>query len=245
MKKRRGGLTAAVVLVLLCGCAASDEPSVTANSPLASTGASPSAAASVAPSGPRTYTTQRFLAGMSVTVSDKDWSINYDGEIEFKLVLADHPGAAVFFWLDPIAYDSDHVAGHPGTPAEVLSYLKSNPNLVISGETTRTIGDGIDALSFDLDLSASAPKEDPSCPTTCYSYFYLNDSQGGSSFGTGLGEPVRMYVASIGSGSTSHVFVIALDNQDPSDTAGWTELTAKADGVLATVRLPDPLPPSS
>jgi hypothetical protein len=245
MKKRRGGLTAAVVLVLLSGCATSGQPSVAANSPLASKAASPSAAASAAPSGPRTYTTQQFLVGMSVTVSDNDWIVNYDGEIEFKLVLADHPGAAVFFWLDPLAYDGDHVVGHPGTPAEVLSYLKSNPNLVISGETTRTIGDGIDALSFDLDLSASAPKEDPSCPTTCYSYFFLNDSQGGSSFGTGLGEPVRMYLASIGSGSTSHVFAIALDNQDPPDTAGWTELTAKADSVLATVRLPDPLPPSS
>jgi hypothetical protein len=245
MKRRRGGLTAAVVLVLLSGCGASGQPSVAANSPMASNAMSPSAGVSVAPSGPRTYTTQQFLVGMSVTVSEDDWDINFDGEIEFKLVLADHPGAAIFFWLDPLAYDTDHVAGELGTAADLLSYLKSNPNLVISGETTRTIGDGIDALSFDLDLSASAPKEDPSCPTTCYSYFFLNDSQGGSSFGTGLGEPVRMYLASIGSGSTSHVFAIALDNQDPPDTAGWTELTAKADSVLATVRLPDPLPSSS
>jgi len=245
MKRRRGGLTAAVVLVLLSGCAASGQPSMAANSPLASKAASPSSAASVAPSGPRTYTTHSFLVGMSVTISDKDWVVNYDGEIEFKLVLADHPGSAIFFWLDPLAYDMDHVAGHPATPADVLSYLKSNPNLVISGGTTRTIGDGIDALSFDLDLSASAPKENPGCPGPCYSYFFLNDSQGGSSFGTGLGEPVRLYLASIGSGNTSHVFAIALDNQDPPDTAGWTELTAKADSVLATVRLPDPLPPSN
>ena len=245
MKKRRGGLTVAVVLVLLSGCAASGQPSVAANSPMASNAMSPSSGVSVAPSGPRTYTTHSFLAGMSVTISDSDWKVEFDGDGEFKLHLADHPGAVIFFWLDPIAYDTDHVAGHPATPADVLSYLKSNPNLVITGETTRPIGDGIDALSFDLDLSASAPKEDPSCPGPCYSYLFLNDSSGGFSFGTGLGEPVRMYIASIGSGTTSHVFAIALDNQDPPDTAGWTELTAKADSVLATVRLPDPLPPSS
>jgi hypothetical protein len=180
---------------------------------------------------------------MGVTFSDNDWKAEFDGEGEFKLHLADHPGAVIFFWLDPIAYDSNHVAGELGTAAELLSYLKSNPNLVISGETTRTIDDGIEAMSFDLDLSSSAPKEDPSCPTPCYSYFFLNDSSGGFSFGTGLGEPVRIYLATVGSRDTTHLFAIALDNQNPTDAAGWTELTAKADGVLATVRLPDPLPP--
>lgn len=244
MTRRLGGLTAAVVLVLLSGCAASGQPSVAANSAVASIGASPSTAVSVAPS-PHTYTTHSFLVGMNVTFSDNDWQVEFDGDGEFKLHLTDHTGAVIFFWLDPIAYDSDHAVGHPTTPADVLSYLKSNPNLVISGETTRPVGDGIDALSFDLDVSASAPKEDPSCSGPCYSYFFVNDSSGGFSFGTGLGEPVRMYIASIGSGATSHVFVIALDNQNPLDTAGWTELIAKADGVLATVRLPDPLPPSS
>jgi hypothetical protein len=239
MKQRRGGLVAAVVLVLLSGCAASGQPSVAANSPLASNAASPS------PSGPPTYTTHTFLPGMSVTVSEDDWDINFDGEIEFKLVLADHPGAAIFFWLDPLAYDTDHVAGELGTAADLLSYLKSNPNLVISGETTRTIGDGIQALSFDLDLTAGAPQENPECSGPCYSYFFLRDSQGGSSFGTGLGEPVRIYLADIGSGDTAHLFAVALDNQDPPDAAGWTELMAKADGALATLRLPDPLPPSS
>jgi hypothetical protein len=124
-----------------------------------------------------------------------------------------------------------------------LSYLKSNPNHHLSGETNRTIYDGIEGLCYDLDLSSSAPKEDPSCPTPCYSYFFLNDSSGGFSFGTGLGEPVRIYLATVGSRDTTHLFAIALDNQNPTDAAGWTELTAKADGVLATVRLPDPLPP--
>ena len=181
---------------------------------------------------------------MSVTFADNEWEVEFDGEGEFKLHLAEHPGSVIFFWLDPIAYDTDHVAGELGTAAELLSYLKGNPNLVIGGETTRAIDDGIEAMSFDLDLSSTAPKDDPGCPTPCYSYFFLNDSSGGFSFGTGLGEPVRIYLATVGSGDATHIFAIALDNQNPTDTAGWTALTAKADGVLATVRLPDRLAPA-
>jgi hypothetical protein len=49
--------------------------------------------------------TQQFLVGMGVTFSDNDWKAEFDGEGEFKLHLADHPGAVIFFWLDPIAYD--------------------------------------------------------------------------------------------------------------------------------------------
>jgi hypothetical protein len=197
-----------------------------------------------------TQTTRAFLPGMTITLDDTRWIGTLDSPWAFVIRLAEHPGATMLLWLDPSAIDGDRlIPGASDTPVALLRLLKSNPNLVISGETTRTIADGIEALSFDLDLSENAPRVDPSCAlrnkttygrSPCYSYF----SNGGAPFGTAKGEPVRMYLAEIGDEGTRHILLVILDNADAADAAGWTQLTAAADGILASLRLPDTLPPS-
>jgi hypothetical protein len=203
-----------------------------------------------------THTTQAFLAGMTITVPDGRWISTLDSPWDFVLRLVDHPGATMWFDLDPSASDGDRIIpGASDTPASLLSRLKSNPNLIISGETNRTLDDGIEALSFDLDLSESAPPVGPTCaltskantfngkggrPPSCYSYLIMT----GLPFGSAKGEPVRMYLAQIGDEGTRHILLVILDNADAADAAGWTQLTAAADGILASLRLPDTLPPS-
>jgi hypothetical protein len=122
-----------------------------------------------------------------------------------------------------------------------LGGLKSNPKLVVRDQTRRTIDDGPQALSFDLDPSATAPTEDPSCPTLCYSYLSVNEPT--EPYGTAKGERAHMYLTTIGSGATSHVLLIVLDNGDPADPEGWTQLTRAAKNVLASLQLPTVLPP--
>jgi hypothetical protein len=202
-----------------------------------------------------TQSTRAFLPGMTITLNNTRWIGTLDSPWAFVIRLADHPGATMLLWLDPSAIDGDRlIPGASDTPVALLRLLKSNPNLVISGETMRTIGDGIEALSFDLDLSENAPRVDPSCalrnkttygrspttygPSPCYSYF----SNGGAPFGTAKGEPVRMYLAQIGDEGTRHILLVILDNADAADAAGWTQLVAAAERALPTLRLPARLP---
>jgi hypothetical protein len=196
-----------------------------------------------------TQTTRAFLPGMTITLDDTRWIGTVDGPWAFVIRLADHPGATMLLWLDPSAIDGDRlILGASDTPVALLRLLTSNPNLVIGGETMRTIGDGIEALSFDLDLSENAPRVDPSCALRnktaygrgleCYSYL----SNGGAPFGTARGEPVRMYLAQIGDEGTRHILLVILDNQDPEDVEGWTQLVAAAERALPTLRLPARLP---
>jgi hypothetical protein len=198
-----------------------------------------------------TYTTRAFLPGMMITVPDGRWVSTLDSPWAFTLRLADHPAATMYFNLDPAATDGERVLP-ADTPSALLSRFKSNSNLVISSVTNRTIGDGIAAQSFGVDLSDRAPHVDPSCaltskahpfngrqrPLSCYSYFTL----GGQLYGSAKGEPVMMYLAQIGGEGTRHILLVILDNLDPSDSAGWTELVPAADEVLATIHLPATLP---
>jgi hypothetical protein len=198
-----------------------------------------------------TYTTRAFLPGMMITVPDGRWVSTLDVPWAFTLRLADHPAATMYFDLDPAATDGERVLP-ADTPSGLLSRFKSNSNLVISSVTNRTIGDGIAAQSFGVDLSDRAPHVDPSCaltskahpfsgrqrPLSCYSYFTL----GGQLYGSAKGEPVMMYLAQIGGQGTRHILLVILDNLDPSDSAGWTQLVPAADEVLATIKLPVRLP---
>lgn len=215
--------------LLLTACAASVTPSASLP-PAGSDGAS-----SPSP-GPTTFVTQAFLPGTVFTLpSDPPISVK-DTDVELALRLADHPTAAMYLWLDPTAYDSDHeVAGVADTPASLLAWLQSNPNLVISDVSTRTIDDEIQAQRLSLDLSDSAPKEDPTCPAACYSYFLVSD--GLENFGTGTGEPVQLYLATIGTGETSHLLLIVLVDGDPADAEGWAQLTGASTGMLNSLRL--------
>jgi hypothetical protein len=122
-----------------------------------------------------------------------------------------------------------------------LGWLKSNPRLVVRDQTKRTLDDGLQALSFDLDLSATASKEDPSCPTLCYSHLSVNEPR--EPYGTAKGERAHMYLTTIGTGATSDILRIVLDNGDPADPEGWTQLTRAAKNVLASLQLPTVLPP--
>jgi hypothetical protein len=198
-----------------------------------------------------TYTTRAFLPGMVITVPDGRWVSTLDSPWAFTLRLADHPAATMYFNQEPAATDGERVLP-ADTPSALLRRFKSNSNLVISSITNRTIGDGIAAQSFGVDLSDRAPHVDPSCaltskahpfngrqrPLSCYSYFTL----GGQLYGSAKGEPVMMYLTQIGGEGTRHILLVILDNLDPSDSAGWTELVPAADEVLATIHLPATLP---
>lgn len=58
-------------------------------------------------------------------------------------------------------------------------------------------------------------------------------------YGTGNPEPVRLYLATIGSGDTAHVFTVSIDTPDADTFATFAPV---AQGTIDSIRFPATLP---
>ena len=187
----------------------------------------------------RTYTARVFMRGMKVTVPNRGWTIFEDQPGEFNLAApaGRMGGTNIHFWLDPHATAPHGVLlrGVGGTPTALIRWLRQNPDFVVSAATTRRIAGNLAAKSVNLNLSATAPREDPSCPGPCVTYFVFKGPGYNFPYGTGRGEPVRLYFATIPSGHAEHTFTISIDA--PSSKA-YGAVIRTAEEILASVRLP-------
>lgn len=208
------------------------------------------------------YKTRYFLHGMRVNVPGSGWISHQDSTTEFRL---DPPGypvdtqttPVIRFWIDPRVTTpcTDIVLPYKvTTPASAVHWMTTNPNFVVSGVGRTQIARHIRALRVDYDVSPSAPKCDPNCPdVSCIDYFaFMGGPQPDATdlapghtpgikdgFGTGAHDPVRLYLAHIGSPSHSHLFMVGIETPNGNDL---TELRAEAAKMLAHLRLPAKLP---
>lgn len=216
-------------------CGASNPPSST---PTASTAGAPARGPSP------TYTAQVFLRGMKVTVPNRQWGVFEDHPGEYNL--AAPPGVMndvhVHFWLDPFATAAHGrpLHGIGRTPQALIEGLEHNRDLVVSPPVKRRIAGSVTAISVDLDLSASAPREDPSCPGPCLTYLGFRGRNYGFEFGSGRHMPVRLYLASVRRGRKTHTLAVALDT--PSAHA-FNAARGPVEAMLASMRLPARLSP--
>lgn len=202
------------------------------------------------------YTTRYFLPGMRVPVPAAGWRSHQDSPDEFKLEPPRTPEDTVTirFWIDPRASTpcSDKVLPVDlSTPARAVRWLRSDDDLVVSPPQRTTIAAGITAVRLDLNVSSTARRCDPSCPSPCITYFLFfggavpaPDLPSGHTagvtddFGTGRGEHVRLYFAQIG--KSTHLLVVGIDTPNKQTFAALTSVAAK---LLSRLRLPSNLPP--
>jgi hypothetical protein len=187
-----------------------------------------------------TYTARVFMRGMKVSLPSAGWTVSEDAPGELKLAAPSGPmgGMEIHFWLDPrVSAAHGVVLPRVGrTPAALIEWLRGNSNFVVSAPATRQIAHGLLAKSATLDLAATAPREDPSCPGPCLTYFVIRGRDYNHEFGTGRGEPVRLYFTRLRRGSErAHTFAICVDA--PSAKVLWAVIPA-AEKILASVRLP-------
>jgi hypothetical protein len=187
-----------------------------------------------------TYTARVFMRGMKVSLPSGGWTVSEDapGELKFAAPAGPMDGAVIGFWLDPRASAAHGlVLSHVGrTPAALIKWLRGNSNFVVSAPATRRIAHGLLAKSVNLDLSVTAPREDPSCPGPCLTYFVIRGPGYNHEFGTGRGEPIRFYFATLRRGNKrTHTFVI--DVYAPSAKA-FRAVTLSAEKIVAGLRLP-------
>jgi hypothetical protein len=206
------------------------------------------------------YTTRYFLRGMRVKVPGSGWISQQDSTTEFKLSPPGYPDPStapvIRFWIDPRVSTSctDIVLPYKmSTPARAVRWMTTNKDFIVSGTKRTTIAGHIAAIRLDYDVSPSAPKCDPSCPSSCIDYFaFMGGPQPDATdlapthtpgikdgFGTGADDPVRLYFAHIGPPSHAHLFMVGVETPNGSDL---TAMRADAANMLAHLRLPTRLP---
>jgi hypothetical protein len=190
---------------------------------------------------PVPYTAQVFMRGMKVSLPSASWTVSEDAPGELKLAAPAGPmnGTVIGFWLDPLAAKPPGVVlPHVGrTPAALIKWLRGNPLFVVSAPATRRIAHGLLAKSVNLDVAATAPRMDPSCPGPCLDgYFVIRGPGYNHEYGTGRGEPISFYFATLRRGSKKpHTFAVVVDA--PSAKTFRSVIPA-AEKILARLRLP-------
>ncbi len=194
----------------------------------ASTAPSSPAPTTSSPPEPVTYTAQVFMRGMKVTVPTDGWTVFEDHPGEFNLS-APAPGAMtgtnIHFWLDPYVSTTNDQPNHGvgRTPTALIAWLKNRAVFHVSATSRRKIAGSVRALSVDLES------------TTPTDYFAFRGPDYSFPYGTGPGEPIRLYFATLGSGASAHTFVISIDA--PSAKA-FAAVAPTAENILASVKLP-------
>ena len=181
-----------------------------------------------------------FIPGMSITVP-AGWSSREANAGELKLVPTEQPDDAIFLWKDVVAIESRPanpavLPGVPGTPDGLTASFRKNPDFV-STPTSTTIAGDVPALTYTLAVSPTAAYASRGCPSypTCANI--LKDPVHWTTDFYAIGAPaiIRLYLATVGSGTDRHTLVISLDATDP---AALERLTVSAAPIIAGLRLP-------
>ena len=184
-----------------------------------------------------TYTAHVCLRGLQVTVPNRGWTVYEDqrGEFSLKTPVGLTRQGYIHFWLDPHASAPRGVElPRVGTTAKALiAWLRSNRNLIVSSPTAKRIG-RISMMSVKLDLSARAPREDPTCTAPCLTYFVFHGPGYNFPFGTARGEPVRLYLATVRRMGSTRTIAIAVS----APAKSFRAVERVASEILASVMFP-------
>ena len=138
------------------------------------------------------------------------------------------------FWLDvyPVVA-GNRVEGIPNTATDLLTWLRTDPGLVVSAPIESTIG-AVPATAVDVAISPAAVNDDPGCPApVCHNF--LGFPQWGKPFGVAGDDPYRLWFADVSYSDTDHVLVAALESRDPDHFARFLP---EAEEVMATATFP-------
>lgn len=184
-----------------------------------------------------------FILGMKVTLPD-GWQSQEQDAGEFNLWPLAHPNDHILMVKDIAAVKTDGslalVPGVPQTVKGLTAYWRQDPNLVVSRSKSTTIAGGIDAITYVIHVSPDAAFTDPECPVypRCADLF-TDPRYWDGVYGIGAPSAVRLYLATVKSGTESHLFVIGLEGEDD---AALARLTKDAAPIIASIRLPDSWP---
>jgi hypothetical protein len=125
------------------------------------------------------------------------------------------------------------VEGVEQTPEAFVAWMEGNPALIATPGPAETIGQGLPALTVDVEIPATATKDDPDCPVACTNFVGLQDGSG--IYGNLVGEKTRIYLAQISYGGQTHLLVVSVE---VSEAANFDAVLPGAQGIIDTFRMP-------
>jgi hypothetical protein len=183
-----------------------------------------------------------FIPGLAITLPD-GWSSHETDVAQVSLIPSDHPDDFIVLWKDVAAIESNGQTPKvlndvPRTPDGLTASFRQNPDFVVSTPTKTTIAGGIPALTYVIGVSPSAAYTSRDCPSypTCANILKDPAHAGpGDFYAIGAPEVVRLYLATVGSATDRHLFVIGLDATDAVELVRLTDVAAP---IIASIRLP-------
>lgn len=181
-----------------------------------------------------TLTSAGFWPGLQLTFADDGWFGTADHPAELQL---ERSPAVLRFTRDPGATSKadELLAEVPRTPQGLTEWMVENKDMVVSKPATVTIGDGISATTFTVEIADTNVNVDPGCPQgvrSCLSLLWIGE---GHTYAIGYGDAVRFYLFNVGSGSEAQTIVATLD----APSIGLVEqLTPEVSRILEGMRLP-------
>ena len=184
--------------------------------------------------------TRGFLPGTTFRLADDGWFNTEDEPGEFNLRRVDHPNAAIFLWIDPVPLMNEvPVPNLQATRDGVLRWLQHHPYLTAGKVTKVSLGGDPNAVSLRVAYRPHGPSGPDCGGATCFDLFHFEGPGHNFDYGSGLGEPLRLYLAEIVVGGMPHTMVVSVVEQDPADRAAFPALESAAAVVLATMTVGD------
>jgi N-acetylneuraminic acid mutarotase len=181
-----------------------------------------------------TFASTGFWPGMELTFADDAWfdTADYPGELQLE-----GSGAVLRFLRDPGAPSKadELLADVPRTPQGLTEWMVGNKDMVVSEPETVTLGGGITATTFTLEIADTNENVDPGCPRgvrSCLSLLWIGE---GHTYAIGYGDAVRFYPFTVGSGADAHTVVATLDG--PSIEL-VEQLTPEVTSILESMQVP-------
>ena len=184
------------------------------------------------------------LPGSQLTLQH-GWSIAANQSGALSLIPPGHPGARLFVWIDLHAVKSTGVGHgttvltHVGrTPARLVSWLTTNPDLLVVAPPRPTRIAGIPGTTLTIGVSRSANYGDPGCPNNprCADLFTSHFWQ--TPYGIGGTEEVKLSLVRIKSAARQHTLFFALDAGTGTDNKTLISLESIARSMVSSFRLP-------
>jgi hypothetical protein len=128
----------------------------------------------------------------------------------------------------------DRVAGIGSTSQALLTWLRADPNLIVSKSKSTTIGSSLPAIAVDISLASNAVNDDPLCPARACVNF-LGWPSWGEPYGIAGDAVTRFYMADTRLGTEPHLVVAAIEaTSAPVLNAQLSE----AQAIIASIQLP-------
>jgi hypothetical protein len=159
----------------------------------------------------------------------------------------------LLFWRDIVAVDptGQAAAGVGATPQELADFLADHPDLIVSQRGTATIGNAIPAITLVMRVNPAGPSDDPTdCPGDHCAFPLTNPAFWDGPLGITVNSSedanqacpcshaLRLYLASIGSASDPHMFVVAVMVYAPDPDADLARFQAAVQPIIDSVQIP-------